>query len=69
MQGETYYLVKVKTQIEVGEDKYKNLNEQFLVKATSVTDAEAKVAKDFETYTFDWEVKSVKDTRIIKVIE
>jgi hypothetical protein len=35
----------------------------------SVTEAEAKVVKDFFGSTFDFEVKSVNTSKIIKIIE
>jgi hypothetical protein len=36
---------------------------------TVVTEAEAKVVEDFKGYTFDFEVKSVSASKIIKIIE
>ena len=35
----------------------------------TVTEAEAKVVKEFESYTMDYHVKSVKESKIIKILE
>jgi hypothetical protein len=49
--------------------KEKRVTETYLVEALSVTEAEAKVIQDFKGYTFDFEVKSVSASKIIKIIE
>jgi hypothetical protein len=49
--------------------KEKKVTETYLVEALSVTEAEAKVVKDFQGYTLDFEVKSVSASKIIKIIE
>ncbi len=49
--------------------KEKKTTETYLVEALSVTEAEAKVVEDFKGYTFDFEVKSVSASKIIKIIE
>ena len=49
--------------------KEKKVTESYLVDAMSVTEAEAKVCKDFEGYNFDFEVKGVSQSRIVKIIE
>jgi hypothetical protein len=49
--------------------KVKKFTETYLVEAMSVTEAEAKVIKDFTGYTMDFEVKSVTESRIVKIIE
>jgi hypothetical protein len=41
----------------------------YLVEALSVTEAEAKVVKDFQGVTFDFEVKAVNNSKIIKIID
>ena len=48
--------------------KQKKNVEQYLVNAVSVTDAESKIHKDFENTVIDFEVSSVSETKIIKVI-
>jgi hypothetical protein len=49
--------------------KEKRVTETYLVEALSVTEAEAKVIQDFKGYNFDFEVKSVGASKIIKIIE
>ena len=49
--------------------KEKKVTETYLVEAMSVTEAEAKVIKDFQGYNFDFEVKSVNASKIIKILE
>jgi len=66
---EAFYLVKVKVEFETDNGKVKTGVESYLVSAISVTDAEAKTTKEFETYPHEWEVKSAASTRIVKVIE
>ena len=63
-----YYKAKVKviTQDDKGRQK-KNI-EQYLVNAVSVTDAETKVHEEFKNDSVEFEVTSVLETRIIKVI-
>ena len=49
--------------------KEKKVTESYLVDAMSVTEAEAKVVKDFEGYSFDFEVKGVTQSKIVKIID
>lgn len=67
-----YYTAKVQL-IDVIDtpkgQKEKRVTETYLVEALSVTEAEAKVIQDFKGYTFDFEVKSVGSSKIIKIIE
>lgn len=49
--------------------KEKKVTETYLVDAMSVTEAEAKVVKDFEGYNFDFEVKGVNQSKIVKIID
>jgi deoxyribodipyrimidine photolyase len=65
----SYYNVKVSVSIESDTGKVKKNTEQYLVEAESVTEAEAKMYKDFEGYSGDWEVTSTVKTKIIKVVE
>ena len=59
--------VKVKDQNERG--RVINTNETYCVEADTVTEAEAKVVKEFEGYQLDYHVKSVKESKIIKILE
>lgn len=68
----SYYVAKVQLVDEVDTPKgpkTKKTTETYLVEALSVTEAEAKVIKDFQGYTFDFEVKSVNASKIIKILE
>lgn len=51
--------------------KQSKITEQYLVDAMSVTEAEAKVTKLYsdEGSRMDFQVKSVKETKILQVIE
>lgn len=68
----SYYTAKVQLVDTVDTPKgpkEKKTTETYLVEALSVTEAEAKVIEDFKGYTFDFEVKSVTSSKIIKIIE
>ena len=68
----SYYTAKVQLSTLVDTPKgtkEKTATEIYLVDALSVTEAEAKVVKDFQGYTMDFEVKSVSASKIIKIIE
>jgi hypothetical protein len=68
-----YFEVTVTVQHEVdggkGGTKIKKVKESYLVDAMSVTEAEAKVVQDFKGVMFDFEVKSVTSSKIIKIID
>jgi hypothetical protein len=68
----SYYTAKVQLIMEVDTPKgtkEKKTTEIYLVEALSVTEAEAKVVKDFQGYQFDFEVKAVTASKIIKILE
>jgi len=68
----SYYVARVQLTIEVNNPKgtkTKKTTETYLVEALSVTEAEAKVITDFKGYNFDFEVKSVNASKIIKILE
>lgn len=68
----SYYTAKVQLTDEVDTPKgpkIKKTTETYLVEAMSVTEAEAKVIEDFKGYSFDFEVKSVTASKIIKILE
>ena len=68
----SYYIAKVQLVDTVDTpkgSKEKKVTETYLVEALSVTEAEAKVVKDFQGYTLDFEVKSVSASKIIKINE
>jgi|TARA_R110002020_G_scaffold93540_3_gene225592 hypothetical protein len=67
-----YYTAKVQLTTLVDTPKgtkEKKATEIYLVEALSVTEAEAKVVKDFGNSTLDFEVKAVNNSKIIKIIE
>ena len=64
-----YYIATVKVQDENERGRITNTNETYCVEAESVTEAEAKVVKEFEGYKLDYQVKSVKESKIIKILE
>lgn len=63
-----YYIAKVKVNHVDQNGKVKKATEQYLVNAVSVTDAETKVHADFSGFSGEFEVGSVIETKIIKVI-
>lgn len=68
----SYYTAKVQLIESIDTSKgvkEKRVTETYLVEALSVTEAEAKVIKDFKGVTFDFEVKSVTANKIIKILE
>ena len=68
----SYYTAKIQLTDEVDTPKgvkIKKITETYLVEALSVTEAEAKVVKDFTGYAFDFEVKSVTASKIFKILE
>ena len=64
-----YYLAKVEVRMENDRGRIQKIRELYCVEAESVTEAEAKVVKEFEGYSMDYQVKSVKESKIIKILE
>ena len=64
-----YYIATVKVQDENERGRITNTNEVYCVEAESVTEAEAKVVKDFEGDNTEFQVKEVKETKILKILE
>jgi predicted RNA-binding protein Jag len=62
-----YYLVKVKVETDNGNGKIKKNTEQYLVKAVSVTDAEAHITAFLQNSPLEFEVSSVTQTKILNV--
>lgn len=62
-----YYIARVQLEFETDKGGLKKKSETYLVKAESVTDAEAIVNDKFKDYNFEFEVKSVSQSRIIDV--
>ena len=67
----SYFLANVSIVDFNEKGKQTKVTEQYLVDAVSVTDAEVKVTKMYEDEggSVDFQVKSVKETKILQVIE
>jgi hypothetical protein len=67
----SYFQVNVSITDINDKGKQSKVTEQYLVDAVSVTDAEVKVTKMYEDEggSVDFQVKSVKETKILQVIE
>ena len=63
-----YYKAKVKVITQDDKGRQKKNVEEYLVNAVSVTDVETKVHEEFKNDSVEFEVTSVLETRIIKVI-
>ena len=64
-----YFIATVKVQDENERGRITNTNETYCVEAETVTEAETKVVKEFEGYQLEIHVKSVKESKIIKILE
>ena len=70
-----YFEVTVTVQHEVdtgkGGTKVKKIKENYLVDAMTVTEAEARVVKEFEKagIQLDYEVSAAKESKILQVIK
>jgi hypothetical protein len=67
----SYFLAAVEIIDVSDKGKQSKIREQYLIDAVSVTDAEVKVTKMFEDegMSTDFQVKSVKETKILQIIE
>jgi hypothetical protein len=65
-----FYEVQVEVLTESETGRLKKIKEHYLVEAVSCTDAEAKTYGYFESSYFpnDFEVKAVKESKILRVI-
>ena len=67
---EKYFVAKVQYDLpDETSGKIKKIKEEKLVKGYSPTDVEAKVTKAYETYTMDWRITSITESKIDEVIE
>lgn len=62
-----YYTAKVQMEFETDKGQVKKKTETYLVKAESVTHAEAIIHSKFADYPHEFEVKSVLFSRILDV--
>lgn len=64
-----YYLVKIRFEVDQENGKVKNVKEQHLVDAESVSDAEAKAISRFGGGISPCFIEGVNESKIMSVIE
>lgn len=64
-----YYIATVKVQDENERGRITSTNEVYCVESESVTEAEAKVVREFSNHSLQYQVTSVKKSKIIKILE
>ena len=64
-----YFIATVKVQDQNERGRVTSNNEVYCVAAETVTEAEAKVVKEFENQGVEYHVKSVKESKILKILE
>ena len=64
-----YYISTVKVKDENERGRITSTNEVYCVEAESVTEAEAKVVKEFQGAGVEYQVKAVKESKIIKILD
>lgn len=63
-----YYQAKVKVKIEKESGGFRKQTLNYLVDAVSVTDVEVYITQEFTGSVSDWELTSVSETKIEKVL-
>lgn len=67
---EKYFVAKISLDfIDNESGKLKKVKEEKLVKGFSPTDVEAKVTKVYESYSQDWRITAIVESKIDEVIE
>ena len=67
---EKYFVAKIQYELpDESSGKIKKIREEKLVRGFSVTDVEAKVTKRYESFSHDWRITSVSESKIDEVIE
>ena len=67
---EKYFIAKITVDMVDSESgKIKKQREEKLVRGYSPTDVEAKVTKVFESYTQDWRITAIVESKINEVID
>jgi hypothetical protein len=61
--------IRLQTEDSKGNVKVKKHKESYLVDAMSVTEAEARIVKQFSGFSLDYSVLQVKGSKIVEVIE
>jgi hypothetical protein len=65
-----YFVAKISIDsVDSETGKVKKLREEKLVSGYNPTDVEAKVTKVFETYSMDWRITAIVESKIDEVIE
>lgn len=68
--NEKYFVAKVTYDFpDENTGKLKKIREEKLVKGFSVTDVEAKVTDKYNSFSMDWRITSVSESKIDEVIE
>ena len=66
---EKYFVAKIQYELpDETTGKIKKIREEKLVRGFSVTDVEAKVTKLYESFSYDWRITSVSESKIDEVI-
>ena len=69
-QGEKYFVAKIASDsVDNESGRVKKVKEEKLVLAYSPTDVEAKITKIYETYSFDWRITAITESKIDEVTE
>ena len=67
---EKYFVAKITTDmVDDNTGKVKKMREEKLVRGFSPTDVEAKVTIVYETYSMDWRITAIVESKIDEVIE
>lgn len=64
-----FYKAKVKEITQDDNGKLKKTSVEYLVDAVSVTDVEVQITQEYKNVAFDWELSSVSETKVVKVLE
>lgn len=67
MKESKYFKVKVKVTYEKANGRLGKRSEEYLVRCGTVTEAEARIYQEFESYPNDWVVASATETKILDV--
>ena len=67
---EKYFIAKITLDsVDTETGKLKKLREEKLVSGYNPTDVEAKVTKIFESYSMEWRITAIVESKINEVIE
>jgi hypothetical protein len=67
---EKYFIAKITLDsVDTETGKLKKLREEKLVSGYNPTDVEAKVTKVFESYSMEWRITAIVESKIDEVIE